>query len=131
HAWGRPDPRDFGWYEAPPEPAVASAERLLAMLGALDSETAGRITDLGRRILALPVHPRLARLLLAAGDAGMLQTGAAVAALLSEKDIFLPQPYDRNAIATAQQQGDSDLRVRLEALDDRSRRDLDRNAVRQ
>lgn len=131
HAWGRPDPRVFGWYDPPPEQSVASAERLLAMLGALDGESGGRITELGGRILALPVHPRLARLLLAAGDAGMLETGATVAALLSEKDIFLPQRHDRDAIATSQQQGDSDLLVRLEALQDRSQRDLDRIAVRQ
>lgn len=131
HAWGRPDPRDFGWYEAPPEPAIAAAERLLAMLGALDDESGGRITELGRQILALPVHPRLARLLLAAAEVGMLDTGAAIAALLSEKDIFIPQRADHDAIATSQQQGDSDLLVRLDALENRLRRDLDRTAVRQ
>lgn len=131
HAWGRPDPREFGWFEPPPEHTIASAERLLAMLGALDAENGGRITDLGRRILELPVHPRLARLLLAAADAGILDTGAAIAALLSEKDIIPPQRTDRDAIATSQQQGDSDLLVRLDALEGRTRRDADRSAVRQ
>ena len=65
---------------------MAAAERLLVALGAVEGETA-RITPVGRRILEMPVHPRLARLLIAASDCGRLREGAAVAALLSEKDI--------------------------------------------
>src|SRR5207248_3038672 len=92
HAWGKPDPRRFGWYEPPAEEAVASAERLLEMLGALTAETGGRITPLGRRLMALPTHPRLARLLLAAAADGLLREGATIAALLSEKDIARHDP---------------------------------------
>jgi ATP-dependent helicase HrpB len=61
HAWGKPDPRAFGWYEPPPEQALLAAERLLAMLGALDREAGRSITPLGRRLMSLPVHPALAR----------------------------------------------------------------------
>ena len=56
-----------------------------------------RITPLGRRILELPVHPRLARLLLAASDGGRRAEGAAVAALLSEKDIRATRRSDGSA----------------------------------
>src|SRR5262249_24798824 len=87
HAWGVAEPGRFGWYEPPPPDRVEAAERLLAMLGALDGEPR-RITALGRRLLDLPVHPRLGRLLVAAAHDGFLAYGAALAALLSEKDIL-------------------------------------------
>ena len=126
HAWGANDPRAFGFFESPPQHMLAAAERLLWMLGALD---AGKITPLGRRMLTIPAHPRLARLLLAAADAGLLEAGALIAALLSEKDIVrddLAPPSQRRARTRA----DSDISLRIEWLE---RRDpsLDRAAVAQ
>lgn len=121
HAWGRRDIQGFAWYEPPPDDRLASAERLLAMLGALGDD--GRITDLGRRMLALPVHPRLARMLLAAADAGLAPLGATLAALLSERDIV---PFG----TTAATRHDSDLLLRAEMLDDR-RAAVDGEAARQ
>lgn len=114
HAWGKHDPREFDWYESPGEETLASAERLLEMLGALRD---GAITDVGRHMMAVPVHPRLGRLLLAAAEAGALSEGAALAALLSEKDIAevdASKPYRDRGPAT---QGPSDLLIRLEMLD--------------
>jgi ATP-dependent helicase HrpB len=125
HAWGKPDPRAFGWYEPPPEASLAAAERLLVMLGALTSETNGQITPLGRRLLSLPVHPRLARLLVAAAEQGLLHDGATIAALLSEKDIArAPDPAGGPGGFESRQakvQGDSDLTVRMQQLDDAAR----------
>lgn len=109
HAWGLPDPRRFAWFEAPDADAVAAAERLLHRLGALD-EPRGRVTPLGQRMMRLPVHPRLGRLLLEAEDAGCLAHGAAVAALLSERDIL------RRGEGPALR-GDSDLWHRVELLE--------------
>lgn len=86
HSWGQSDPSRFGWFEAPDPERLDGAERLLLRLGAVEGEPR-RITPLGRRMLELPVHPRLARLLIAAGESGRPAEGAAVAALLSEKDI--------------------------------------------
>ena len=86
HAWGLSDPGRFAWFEPPPRGPLDAAERLLAMLGAVDPR-GGRITPLGRQLLALPVHPRIGRLLVAASADGFLRQGAALAALLSEKDI--------------------------------------------
>lgn len=114
HAWGKTDPRAFGWYEAPSEEALLAAERLLEVLGALRN---GSITEVGRHLTSVPVHPRLGRLLLAASEAGALAEGAALAALLSEKDIAeadSSKPYRDRGPAT---QGASDLLVRLELLD--------------
>jgi ATP-dependent helicase HrpB len=86
HAWGVAEPARFAWYEAPGAERLAAAERLLGMLGGL-AGAPPRITPSGSAMLALPVHPRLARLLLAARHEGRDQDGAAVAALLSERDI--------------------------------------------
>jgi ATP-dependent helicase HrpB len=121
HAWGKPDPRAFGWYETPPEETLVAAERLLAMLGALTSETNGRITPLGKRLMSLPVHPRLARLLVDAAEHGMLHEGAAIAALLSEKDISRAEPGGGFESRQAKVQGDSDLTVRMQMLDEAER----------
>jgi ATP-dependent helicase HrpB len=116
HAWGKPDPRAFGWFESPPEETLVAAERLLAMLGALDRETNGSITPLGRSLMELPVHPRLGRLLLGAAHAGRLHEGATIAALLSEKDIVVAGPFAEARARGPQTQGDSDLSYRLDLL---------------
>lgn len=64
----------------PPHPGVlAEARSLLADLGALDGQ--GRITDHGRRLAALPLHPRLGHMLAVAGP-----RAAPLAALLAERD---------------------------------------------
>ena len=46
------------------------------------------ITDLGRRMLAFPVHPRYARMLLAAHDLGCVRTIALVAALTQGRNLL-------------------------------------------
>lgn len=103
-AWGT-DPASFGWFEAPPAAALLSAQALLQDLGALDSS--GQLTSLGRRMEALPVHPRLARVVAAGHADGQLEEAAALAALASERDP-LREP---SGVA-----GGSDLDERLAAL---------------
>ncbi|OYU17511.1 MAG: ATP-dependent helicase HrpB [Rhodobacteraceae bacterium PARR1] len=64
----------------PPHPGVlAEARSLLADLGALDGQ--GRITDHGRKLATLPLHPRLGHMLAVAGP-----KAATLAALLAERD---------------------------------------------
>jgi ATP-dependent helicase HrpB len=117
HSWGISDPTVFGWFEAPSADRLASAERLLNLLEAVEGEPP-RITALGRRMLDLPVHPRLARLILEADDRGRLREGAAVAALLSEKEIRVRESASikpaSNSLHGAS--ADSDLLVRLDEL---------------
>jgi ATP-dependent helicase HrpB len=68
HEAGLRDGHELEWLDAPPEPALAAAEDLLRRLGALDG--AGAVTDFGRRMAGLPLHPRLASLALNGGAAG-------------------------------------------------------------
>jgi ATP-dependent helicase HrpB len=113
-AAGVEDLRKFRWLEAPEEKALAHAEELLTDLGALrrtaagpppgaattttsasseaDPDTAHQrsvITPLGRRMLAFPLHPRYARMLLAAQEYGCVYRACLVAALTQGRDLLL------------------------------------------
>jgi len=59
-AAGVGDPAAFEWFEAPSAEALEAAETLLRRLGATDAS--GRVTEAGRAMLRLPLHPRLAEL---------------------------------------------------------------------
>lgn len=96
HSWGERDVLSFPWFEAPRPESVARAELLLRQLGALDQ--AATITTLGRRLARFPLHPRIARLLVAGADIGCLPQAALAAALLSERD-----PFERGTRPTARQ----------------------------
>lgn len=62
------DPSALPWPTPPPPERVEAASNLLARLGAIDG--AGRVTPLGRRMAALPLGPRAARVLIAAEELG-------------------------------------------------------------
>ena len=85
--WGG-DPRTLEWFEAPAPEAVDAALALLARLGAVEwaPGTSPRLTALGGTLGRLPLHPRLGRILVAAGGA---PEAALACALLSERH-FLP-----------------------------------------
>jgi ATP-dependent helicase HrpB len=119
HAWGTVDPAQFAWFDHPSPDRLAAAERLLVMLGALAGSPA-RITDLGEKLLAHPIHPRLARLLVAARECGRGREGATIAALLSERDIRVRDSAaapGRSQTAATGVIGRSDLLDRLDMLD--------------
>ncbi len=86
-AAGVQDLRKFRWLEAPDEVSLKHAEELLTDLGALDKH--GAITPIGRKILAFPLHPRYARMLLAAQGYGCVYQAALVAALTQGRDLLL------------------------------------------
>jgi ATP-dependent helicase HrpB len=77
-----PAPAD--WLDAPPEAAVDSARALLERLGLVQGT---RLTELGERARRLPLHPRLARLVLEGERAGIAGTACLAAALLAERDL--------------------------------------------
>ncbi len=86
-ASGVSDARAFRWLE-PPEPrALARAESLLCDLGAVDAAS-GAVTELGRRMLSFPVHPRYARMLLAAERFGAVRSAAWIAALTQGRNLL-------------------------------------------
>ena len=60
-AWGE-HPERFEWFEAPPPEQLTEGLRLLMRLGAIDA--AHHLTPLGRKMLQLPTHPRIARILI-------------------------------------------------------------------
>jgi ATP-dependent helicase HrpB len=79
--------RKFRWLESPDEQSFAHAEELLQDLGALDKNNS--ITLMGRKMLAFPLHPRYARMLLAAQEYGCVYQAALVAALTQGRDLLL------------------------------------------
>ncbi|WP_295878229.1 ATP-dependent helicase HrpB [uncultured Thiohalocapsa sp.] len=94
--WGVSDPNDLCWLDPPPAAAWAHGAGLLKQLGALDGS--GTITPLGRRMAALPTHPRLAAMLCRAPRSARA-LACDLAALLSERDPWrggdaLPRPVD-------------------------------------
>jgi ATP-dependent helicase HrpB len=102
--WGVVDPARLRWLDPPPEAAFRQAVRLLADLGAVES--GGDATAHGRRMAALPLHPRLAHMVLSAADRGLGGAACDLAALLSERDFLRFAPGE----------SDADLRLRLEVI---------------
>jgi ATP-dependent helicase HrpB len=104
--WGVREPSRLAWLDPPPAGAWAHAVRLLQLLGALDD--AGAITPLGRRMAQLPIHPRLARILVGANCEDTRRRAADLAALLSDRDPWLERPDGPRP---------ADLGLRLQALE--------------
>lgn len=112
-AWGEKDITGFPWLLAPPEAAVRQAHELLERLGAVRD---GEVTERGRTLARLPLHPRLGTVLVAGQQHGCAARAALAAALLSERDPFLRDlqttPNPRRTTTS------SDVLDRVEALED-------------
>lgn len=83
--WGVNDPRELRWLDSPPEAAIAEARARLTALEALDGD--GRPTAHGKAIARLPLPPRLAHMLVRAGEIGLARIAAQVAVLLGERGL--------------------------------------------
>ena len=103
--WGVDNPDALGWLDPPPSSAFAQAQKLLMDLSALDPK--GKITPHGRRMAALPLHPRTAHMVLTAQQKGMGAIACDIAALIGERD----------PLHFVSHQRDADLILRLEALE--------------
>jgi len=101
--WGTTDPTELSWLTPPPAGTVAQAKELLTNLGAIDQT--GHITPHGKRMADLPVHPRLAHMLVASAPLKLTSLACDLAALLGERDLLR---------GTGSKQ--TDLRLRLDAL---------------
>jgi ATP-dependent helicase HrpB len=122
-AAGVSDPGSFEWFEAPPAAALEAAEALLVRLAALDQN--GKITDLGRRMLRFPIHPRQARLIAEAEARGVAEEGCTLAALIGEREIRIAargagltagpeKRFDRGANSRSMMHASSDLLIQLD-----------------
>lgn len=107
--WGV-EPDELAWLDRPPAAAYGQAQALLERLGALQrSEHGGwQLTRHGQAMAELPVHPRLAHMLLRGQALGVAALAADVAALLVERDIQ----------SGGQRGGGADLALRLHQLQD-------------
>ncbi len=85
-AAGERDLSTFRWIEPPDAQALARAEGLLDDLGATRH---GEITPTGRRMMNFPVHPRYARMFLAAEELGCVRAAALIAAITQNRSMLL------------------------------------------
>ena len=83
-AWGESRPERLSWLTPPPAYSLSRARQLLVSLHAVDED--GSITSHGRRLAALPCHPRVAEMLVKADTPERKALAADIAALLEEKD---------------------------------------------
>jgi ATP-dependent helicase HrpB len=79
--WGTPDGSGLAWWDPPPDGPLRAGQEVLRALGAL---AGGAITDRGRRMAALGLHPRLGRALLDGSELVGRRTAAEVVALMDD-----------------------------------------------
>jgi ATP-dependent helicase HrpB len=112
--WIEPQIATFPWFEPPPPVTLDRARQLLERLGAADARG---ITPLGRQIAALPVHPRIGRLLIEGAQRGCVEQAALAAALLSERDPFLKPERRLGQHRSAMTKSRSDSLDRVHAVE--------------
>lgn len=100
--WGVSSRTALPWVTEPPDASWRMASSLLVSLEALDAE--GRITNRGRRLADLPIHPRLAHMIARAAEEGGHHQAALLAAVIEE------------AAAETQLRGESDARRLFERV---------------
>jgi ATP-dependent helicase HrpB len=105
--WGVKDRSRLSWLDSPPDASWESASALLRELEAVDQS--GAITPIGRLMARLPLHPRLSRMIVRAGELNLYRIGVDLAALLTERDIFRHSARGRSLI-------EPDVSDRMEAL---------------
>ena len=84
--WGIQDPAELSWLDPPPTGALAQARQLLQSLGALNATNG--VTERGRKMALLPLHPRLAHMVLQGVKMQFGTLGCDLAAVLSERDLL-------------------------------------------
>jgi len=109
-AWGVTDPSQLAMLDPVPTHSWKEAGEVLQMLGALDADHA--ITDRGRELSKLPLHPRLGAIVLTGVERGIGAMGCAIAALIDERDVLRGRPAEVPA----------DIGLRIDLLTDRHRR---------
>lgn len=99
-AWGKDDIRSMTWLTPPPAGTLALSEKVLEAIDAVED---GKLTLHGKEIHQLPVHPRIAHMLIFAKRMNQLALATDIAAVLEERD---PLPAEAGV----------DLNLRIDAL---------------
>ncbi|HEY6728614.1 MAG TPA: ATP-dependent helicase HrpB [Polyangiaceae bacterium] len=123
------DVSQLPWLTPPKPTSLEAAESLLFDLGAVDCS--GQLTPLGQRLLAFPVHPRLARVIVEGEARGVAEEACFIAALLSERDI---RTQRRSLLGPGQahdSDSDSDVLELLELYLEARAHDFDTSTLRQ
>ena len=131
--WGIDDPAALRWLDTPPQEAFNQATQLLCDLGALEPESRPphrlRPTPHGMAMAALPLHPRLAHMLLSAFQEGLAEPACLLAAMAGERDVLRGEEAARSAdIRTRLARLASTPHHRLNALASRLQKTLVRHA---
>jgi len=103
--WGIQDAESLTWLTPPPKAALEQGRDLLRLLQVIDEQ--GRITAHGQEVARLPMHPRLAHMVVRGANIGWADAACNVAALLTDRDIA--QREGSNPVAV-------DLTLRVNAL---------------
>lgn len=130
--WGIDDPAELSWMDLPPAAALQQGRDLLVQLKGLRSAERGwELTEYGTALAALPMHPRLAHMLLRGQALGLAQSACRLAAILGERDILrhhvedadlgrrlaaLANPRDEPALDSAAQQRAAKLAAQWQRL---------------
>ncbi len=106
--WGAGEPGELRWLDPLRPGPYRQACDLLQSLGALTNAGQIQITETGRRLAALPIHPRLGHMLLMAKETGQGPLACDLAAILAERDLL--------------RRGSAELRLRASLLEQWRRR---------
>jgi ATP-dependent helicase HrpB len=115
--WGTPDGVNLRFLDSPPAAHLAQAHALLKSLGAADQS--GKLTSHGKAMSELPIHPRLAHMILRGKELGFGSLACDIAALLEERDILTGKKdtdidlASRLHILSKQRAGDEGVRERI------------------
>ena len=119
HAAGIDKATQFDWLDKPNANAVAKAESLLHSLGALAKHDGGGLTDVGRAMLRLPMHPRPARMIVEGSRRDCINEAALCAAFMGGRNILIRSARDDKNVQAAQESfrdgADSDFEVLMRA----------------
>jgi ATP-dependent helicase HrpB len=87
-SWGVDEPGELAWLDPPPKPALQQGLEVLETCGAVFRNLEGRfqLTPQGVRMAQMPLHPRLAHMLLVGSDINAQETACLLAAILSERN---------------------------------------------
>lgn len=95
-AWGVNEPAELAWLDPPPAAAYQHGLSVLQTCGAVypDLEGRYRLSPQGVRMAQMPLHPRLAHMLLVGSDIHAQETACLLAAILSERNPLAGQGVD-------------------------------------